>query len=96
MLNRESPIAVVAQAIVAMVIIVGTVFLAYLDPNARGIVEGAMVGGVGTAIGFLFSQGSAASAAHQATNGMNTMAGLITAGTPGPTGPPGPPGKEAT
>lgn len=72
-----------------MTLIGAAAVLAYVDPATRGQLEGALVLGIGSAIGYFFSQRSSAAGVHAATNGMSTMAGLVAAATPGPPGPAG-------
>lgn len=91
----DSPVAVVAQAAVAVALIAAAALLAYVDPAARGQLEGGLLIGIGSVTGYFFSVRASAAGVHAATNGMSTMAGLIAAGTPGPTGPKGPPGEPA-
>ena len=93
MVNAESPAAIAAQGAVAVALIGATAFLAYLDPAARGMLEGVMTGAIGVVIGYFFSQRSTAGGVHAATNGMSTMAGLIARAVPGPAGEAGPPGE---
>jgi hypothetical protein len=91
-MTTESPVAIIGQSAVAIVLIALAAGLAYVDPSVRSQLEGALVGGIGVVIGYFFSQRSSAAGVHAATNGMSTMAGLIATATPGPTGSPGPPG----
>lgn len=92
----ESPIAIVAQAAVAVTLIAATMFLAYLDPEARSLVTGALVSAVAVVVGWFFGQRSNAAGGQTVLNGMSHMAAQIAAGTPGPTGPPGPAGQPGT
>jgi len=88
----ENPLSLVVQALIAMAIIAAVVYLAVLDPASRPQVQGALTLGVGSVIGFFFSQRATASGTHAATNGMSTIAGLVASATPGPSGPVGPSG----
>lgn len=90
MINAESPAAIAAQGAVAVALVAATAFLAYLDPAARGMLEGVLTGAIGVVIGYFFSQRATAGGVHAATNGMSTVAGLIASAVPGPAGPPGP------
>ncbi len=92
MLSADHPVALIAQAVVAVALILCAAVLAYVDPAQRGVVEGVLTGGMGVVIGYFFSQRSSAAGVHAATNGMSTMASLIATATPGPTGASGPPG----
>ncbi len=92
MISSEAPVAIIAQAALAIALVFASAALAYLDPAARGQLEGVLTAGIGVVIGYFFSQRSSASGVHAATNGMSTMAGLIASATPGPTGPAGPAG----
>ena len=97
-MNSENSLSVVVQAVVAVAVIAGAVFLAYLDPTQRPLLGGALILGIGSATGFFFSQRATTAGTHSATNGMSTMAQLVASSTPGPTGetgPPGPPGAAA-
>jgi hypothetical protein len=89
-MSLESPVGVVAQAVVALALIVGAGFLAYIDPNVRGQLGGAFVLSIGAVIGYFFSQRAVTAGAATTLKGMSHMAGLIAADTPGPVGAPGP------
>lgn len=86
MLNTESAAATVAQAAVAVALILGAAMLAYVDPGVRAQLAGAFILGIGAASGFFFSQRSNTAGSTQTLNGMSHMASLIASGTPGPAG----------
>ena len=54
----NSTITIVSQAIVALCLIAGTMYLAWLEPNTRMLVAGVFTTGVGVVFGFFFSQHS--------------------------------------
>jgi hypothetical protein len=94
-LNNESPVAIAAQALVAMALIAAASWLAYIDPAQRQALGGAVLIAMGSAATWFFSQRTQVATAHMVTNSMATMATQVAASTPGPTGavgPPGPPG----
>jgi hypothetical protein len=92
MISAESPVVVLAQALVAVAVIAGATLLAYLDPTSRGLLEGVLAAGAVSAITWFFSQRTQAGTAHLVTNSMATMSTQIASATPGPAGPSGEPG----
>lgn len=92
MISSESPLIVLGQALVAVVVITAATVLAYLDPTSRGLLEGVLAAGAVSAITWFFSQRTQAGTAHIVTNSMATMSTQIAASTPGPAGPTGQPG----
>jgi hypothetical protein len=94
LLNTDSRLSIVAQVVVAVVLIAGASLLAYVDPAVRDQMAGAFLVGVGAAVSFFFNQRATAAGSTQALNGMSHMASLIAAGTPGPAGPAGPAGTS--
>lgn len=92
MLNTDSPLGVLAQAVVAVALIFGAAALAYVDPSVRPQLAGAFMLGLGAVVGYFFNQRASSAGGAQVLNGMSHMAGLIAAGTPGPKGEPGAPG----
>jgi hypothetical protein len=93
-LNSESPVAIAAQALVAMALIVAASWLAYLDPAQRGPLGGALLIAMGSAATWFFSQRTQVATAHMVTNSMATMATQVAASTPGPAGAAGPTGPR--
>jgi len=89
-MNSESPVGVIAQAVVAVALILGAAYLAYIDPSTRAQLGGAFVLSIGAVIGYFFSQRASTAGGAQTLNGMSHMARMIAAGTPGPAGPVGP------
>ena len=85
-MTGESNFALAIQGTLGVALLAAAVFLAYIDPSSRPLLEGSMVGGVGTVIGYFFSQRAQANGVHAATNGMSTAAALIASAVPGPTG----------
>jgi hypothetical protein len=92
----DSQFAQGVQGVIALALIVAAFGLAYIDPATRGELEGALTLGVGSVIGYFFSQRASAAGVHAATNGMSTAASLIAASIPGPAGPAGPKGPPGT
>jgi hypothetical protein len=93
-MSSESPLVVLAQAVVAIAVIAAATVLAYLDPASRPVLEGAFVLAVGSAVTWFFSARSQANGAALAIRGTEAAGGAPGAATgsrdsasPGP-GPP--------